>query len=381
MSHKIIPLGKISDLITSGSRGWAEYYSESGALFLRMTNLPKKGIQLLLHDNKYVSVPEGANEGKRTSVKTGDVLISITAELGKIGYVENTFIGEAYVNQHICLVRIKPKAANSKFIAYYLSAQKQRNLLNRFNDSSAKSGLNLSTINNFPISLPNIKTQNHIVDILSLWDKSLEKIQSLIAAKEQFYTHTLKQMMCRNQSITEISLAKITTVWKGQQLNKANMNDDGDYDVLNGGIGPSGKTTDWNCEGNTISISNGGNSCGFVNLNAKRFWCGGDRFALKELSSQVNVYFLFHQLKAIQHRVMLLRSGSGIPHIYRSDIERLQITLPPLSEQVHIANYLNCLRDEIQLLQKLLNKCHLQKISLMQKLLTGEWFLKNQEKK
>lgn len=87
-------LGEIAPNITSGSRGWASFYSDDGALFLRMTNLPKNGIGLLLHNNKYVKLPTGSSEGKRTRVKKNDILVSITAELGKIGFVE-TDLGAA----------------------------------------------------------------------------------------------------------------------------------------------------------------------------------------------------------------------------------------------------------------------------------------------
>lgn len=180
-----VKISDISFFVTSGSRGWASYYADSGALFLRMTNLPKNGIKLLLDDNKYVQLPEKSNEGKRTAVQDGDILISITAELGKIGFVEQMPDSEAYINQHICLVRPIQDKVNSKFLAYYLSSQPQRNLLNRLNDSGAKSGLNLSTIAKFPIILPDRKTQEFIVDTLEQWDTAIEKIEALIDAKER----------------------------------------------------------------------------------------------------------------------------------------------------------------------------------------------------
>lgn len=151
-------LGKISSLITSGSRGWADFYSETGALFLRMTNLPKDGICFLLHDNKFVTLPSTSSEGKRTNVQKNDILISITAELGKIGFVEND-LGEAYVNQHVALVRVSSPKASPKFIAHYLAAAPQRKLLQCLNDAGAKAGLNLQTINKFPVILPPLPEQ------------------------------------------------------------------------------------------------------------------------------------------------------------------------------------------------------------------------------
>ena len=37
-----ITLGDYSETVTSGSRDWAQYYSDSGDKFIRMTNLVRK---------------------------------------------------------------------------------------------------------------------------------------------------------------------------------------------------------------------------------------------------------------------------------------------------------------------------------------------------
>ncbi|MBT1815206.1 hypothetical protein KK061_00005, partial [Enterobacter hormaechei subsp. xiangfangensis] len=97
-------LGKISSFITSGSRDWAQYYSDCGDKFIRMTNLVRDGITLNLSDLKFVRLPENSNEGKRTALQHHDILISITAELGKLGWVPDD-LGTAYINQHTALVR------------------------------------------------------------------------------------------------------------------------------------------------------------------------------------------------------------------------------------------------------------------------------------
>jgi len=87
-----------AELVTSGSRGWARYYSDEGALFLRIGNLTRDHINMRFDDIVLVNPPK-SSEGKRTSVKTGDLLISITADSGIIAVIPTGF-GEAYVNQH-----------------------------------------------------------------------------------------------------------------------------------------------------------------------------------------------------------------------------------------------------------------------------------------
>ena len=64
-------------------RDWAKYYSDTGAKFIRMTNLNRNGINLLLDDLKFVNVKFHSSDEKRTALQANDILMSITAELGK----------------------------------------------------------------------------------------------------------------------------------------------------------------------------------------------------------------------------------------------------------------------------------------------------------
>ena len=74
-------LGHLSKVVTSGSRDWAEYYAEAGAIFVRMGNLSRGSYNLRLSSVQRVNPPRGT-EGARTRLEAGDVLISITGEVG-----------------------------------------------------------------------------------------------------------------------------------------------------------------------------------------------------------------------------------------------------------------------------------------------------------
>lgn len=97
-------LRRFMQFITSGSRGWADHYSSSGSLFLRIGNLRRDSVQLDLSDIQHVEPPKGT-EGERTRVLLGDLLFSITAYLGSIAVIDSD-IGDAYVSQHVALVRL-----------------------------------------------------------------------------------------------------------------------------------------------------------------------------------------------------------------------------------------------------------------------------------
>ncbi len=188
-----IEIGSIAKTITSGSRDWAQHYADTGSKFIRMTNLPRGGIQLLLDDMKFVELPEDSSEGKRTSLEAHDILISITAELGKIGWVPPNF-GIAYINQHTALVRLDLERADARFVAHLLSSEEMNNNINSLNDSGAKAGLNLPTIRTFPLHLPALPEQQKIADFLTSVDVRLQQLNQKKALLEDYKKGVMQQL-------------------------------------------------------------------------------------------------------------------------------------------------------------------------------------------
>jgi type I restriction enzyme S subunit len=146
--------------VTSGSRGWAEYYSEEGAIFLRIGNLEHEDIALDLDDIQRVMPPEGA-EGSRTRVQTNDILISITADVGMVALVD-TDIGEAYINQHVALARPSDEV-NPRFLAWLLASKPTKTQWKLLQRGATKVGLGLDDIRAVQLGLPPLAEQHQIV--------------------------------------------------------------------------------------------------------------------------------------------------------------------------------------------------------------------------
>lgn len=133
----------MSIVVTSGSRGWAQYYADEGARFIRITDLTRDGIALKNDSIKYVKLPDCA-EGKRSRLKPNDVLVSITADLGSIALIPEN-IPEAYINQHIAMIRfINP--VQGKFMSWYLKSDYGQKDLLKNKRGGGKLGLGLDDI-------------------------------------------------------------------------------------------------------------------------------------------------------------------------------------------------------------------------------------------
>ncbi|WP_280471797.1 restriction endonuclease subunit S [Nocardia cyriacigeorgica] len=156
------PAGEFLDFLTSGSRGWARYYSDtSDSLFIRIQNVRKD--ELVLDDIAYVDPPKSA-EAERTRVQPGDVLLSITADLGRTAVVPSN-IGPAYINQHLAILRTRQ--VEPQYLSSYIASPSGQTQLLRRNRQGVKAGLNFNDIRSLLIPIPPTSYQKKYVETLA----------------------------------------------------------------------------------------------------------------------------------------------------------------------------------------------------------------------
>lgn len=368
-------LGKISETVTSGSRDWAQYYSESGSKFIRMTNLRRDNrIYLKLDDLKYVDVKSDSSDGKRTSLQYGDILISITAELGKIGWIPDQF-GEAYINQHTALVRLKKNLASSLFVAHLLSSKHMHYVINSLNDAGAKAGLNLPTIRGIPVLLPPLPEQKKIARILSTWDRAIEVTEKLLSNSQQQKKALMQQLLTGKKRLPgfngewgSMHLGDVVKIGKGKALSSKDL-EQGIYPVIAGGKTSPYNHKDFTHE-NVITVSASGAYAGYVAYHECKIWASD--CSVVEARKNANICFIFQYMLLNQKKIYSLQSGGAQPHIYPKDLSAFRIKVPTLVEQQKIASVLSAADKEIEILEQKLVCLRQEKKALMQQLLTGK---------
>ena len=390
-------LHDICSTVTSGARDWAQHYSENGRKFIRMTNLQRDSIQLKLDDLKYVNIQNDSSDGKRTSLRSGDILMSITAELGKIGWVHDG-LGEAYINQHTALIRVKSNSADSKFIAYLLSSKALNHRINRLNDSGAKAGLNLPTIRSIPLNLPPLPEQKKIAQILSTWDKAITTTEQLLANSQQQKKALMQQLLTGKKRLLDKNGVRFVGQWKdtplgeiveittGTSKSKFVSNTGHNFIIDMGSVSREGKlipSKRTNLESDFLEVGQlvmpkddigGGNIIGRVGLimEANRYVLADHVYALKVTENDS----LFISYLINSHRVnkSLRRKANGTAQLGlgKKDVLKQVVNIPSTLEEQHkIANVLSTADQEITSLQKGLEALKQEKKALMQQLLTG----------
>ena len=188
-------IAKMSQVVTSGSRGWAKYYADEGARFIRITDLTRDKISIKDNNIQFVKLPEKV-EGKRSRLKENDVLISITADLGSIALVPED-IEEAYINQHIAMIRFN-NVAQGRFMAWYLKSDYGQKDLLKNRRGGGKLGLGLDDIKNTLVPVVDNTFAKKVVELIDSRMLICDKIEEIIMK-------VLKQTEALKQSILNIA--------------------------------------------------------------------------------------------------------------------------------------------------------------------------------
>ena len=354
--YKYRNLSDISTLIKDGTHGTHENY-ENGIPLLSAKDINNNKINIPENCRK-ISVDDYNKIYKNYLLKKDDILLTIVGSIGRTALYKNEKVA---FQRSVATIRIDDNN-NSNYIRQYIESPMIINQLNNMTNSSAQGGVYLSSLSKLNFDIPRKEEQLKIANFLSLLDKKIELQSKKIEGLKLFKLCNYDNLFS-NQT-HEVQLKNISKIEKGKQLNNELLIENGSYYMLNGGVSPSGYTNEYNANENTITISEGGNSCGYVNFNKNKFWCGGHCY--KVIPNGINNNYLYHNLKYNEKKIMDLRVGSGLPNIQKKDIENFKISIHNENEQLKISNYFDRYDLKIELEELKLNKLIELKKGLMQ---------------
>ncbi len=182
-SYPISQLSEHIKFLTSGSRGWAQYCVDNGSeWFITIKNV--KDCRISIDNMQPINAPDNA-EAKRTKVQEGDLLISITADLGRTGVVTKEIADHgAYINQHLTCIRLNKEILNPMYVAFFMESPAGKEQFESKNQSAVKAGLNFNSINSLRLLVPPLELQNQFAAFVAQTDKSKLAIQKSLEKLE-----------------------------------------------------------------------------------------------------------------------------------------------------------------------------------------------------
>ena len=258
-----------------------------------------------------------------------------------------------FINPHFLYCRL----ANDTFINYVMKSVK---------GSKMPRG-DKSHIMQYPLSIPGEAEQSKISNFIELLTSRIQ-VQNKIISKYETLIKGLCDIIFPSIEGSILPLKAIVSIEKGQQINGMSLAKTGKYYYLNGGIAPSGYIDDYNTSEETISISEGGNSCGFVSYNLQKFWSGGHCYTLKIMAEQCRSKYLFFYLKYKEKDIMQLRVGSGLPNIQKKSLENFNVKLPNYKKQCFVERVFEVVTAKKGIENALLERFQSQKKFLLSKM-------------
>ena len=277
-----------------------------------------------------------------TSSYNHDGLYVLIGRQGALcGNVRSVF-GKIYITEHAIAV-----AGNEKSDTNFLHYLFLKMNLGQYSDQSAQPGLAVNKLLKLKVLLPSISEQIKIAKLLSLLDERIAVQNRLIEDLKKLRCAVSNKLFQSVKGVA-IPLSCISNIVKGKQINGDFLADVGEYYVMNGGTDPSGYYDNYNVEANTISISEGGNSCGYVQFNRMPFWSGGHCYTIQDIVSDVETLYLYHYLKSKEDSIMKLRIGTGLPNIQKKDLAEFKVIIPAIEQQRTISNILSLLERKTE---------------------------------
>ena len=360
-------LGNIAN-ITGGYAFKSDTLNSIGGKYqvVKMGNLYQN--QLDLHRSpSYTNIL--TSKAENVILRKGDIAITLTGTNNKrdFGY---TYIFEQeknlLLNQRCGLIRTKGDP-------YFLSCLlKTYAFLNQFFESATggtgnQANVSTKAMEMFSVNTPSLKEQKKIGELMALLDERIATQNKIIEDLKKLKS-AISENLFKDVKGNIVMLSEICEIIKGKQINGEFLSESGKYYVMNGGTEPSGYYSDYNVEANTISISEGGNSCGYIQFNPSPFWSGGHCYTIQKIADNVDNLYLYHYLKSQEDAIMKLRIGSGLPNIQKKDLAMFKIKIPAVEQQRTISTFLSSLERKAETEEMLLNAMKKEKQYLLRQM-------------
>lgn len=324
---KIIPISNLLQF-QNGLNGSPEQYGK-GVKFISVGDILNN--IYITYDNIKGLIDIDEKTLNNYSVTYGDILFQRSSEIiNDIGRT-NVYLDKNNIATFGGFVIRGKKIGqyNPVFFNYLLKSPSSRKSIIRLGAGAQHYNIGQENIKTLNFYFPDETEQAKIAYLFSKIDERIQ-IQIKIISDHTSLKEGIYNLMFK-ENHAEFKLKELANIVKGKQINNDQLLSNGFYYMMNGGTSPSGYLNSYNVLENTISVSEGGNSCGYVQFNNSKFWSGGHCYTIQDVNSTlVDNKYLYHYLKYKEKELMNLRIGTGLPNIQKKDLENFMISVPSL---------------------------------------------------
>ena len=270
------------------------------------------------------------------------------------------------------------KFYDADYLYYFMSSKIVKHQYKKMAAGSSVQNLNKDKVGQLKVLVLDKNEQKLIANNLSDIDNLIDYLEKLIGKKKLIKQGVMQELLTGKKRLpgfeSNIIIVKFRDlnikVLKGETITLA-QSVDGKYPVVAGGKTPAYFCNKYNRVGTTITISASGANAGFVGLYKGPIFAS-DCNTISE-SSNFDISYIYYLLLLHQQDIYYLQSGGAQPHIHPKDIYDLKVAyIKDKDEQKAIARILVDLDQEINYLEKILEKYKQIKQGMMEQLLTGK---------
>ena len=367
---------KVSDLLdfySTNSLSWEQLDYNNGKIKNLHYGLIHKGLPTMV-DVAYDSLPYIKEEfmlKSFTLLKEGDVAFADASEdtndVAKAIEVVNCNNQQIVSGLHTIHGRDNSNRTVIGYKGYAFASDSFHKQIRRIAQGTKVFSISVRNFDEVYIGIPSKEEQTKIAKLLTAIDKRIATQNKIIEDLKKLKS-AISERLFKSVKGSTVLLSDLCDIVKGKQINGENLSDSGNYYVMNGGTEPSGYYDNYNVEASTISISEGGNSCGYVQFNTSPFWSGGHCYSIQNIADKVDNMYLYHYLKSNEDAIMKLRIGSGLPNIQKKDLAMFKIIVPKIEWQIKISTFLSSLERKAEIEERIQNVMQKKKLYLLQQM-------------
>ena len=380
-------LGDVCDIL-NGFAFKSEQYVDDGIRIIRIANVQKGYIE----DSTPVFYPFDSREAKKYSLEEGDILMSLTGNVGRVAKLSKEFLPAA-LNQRVACLRIKDGVTLDKaFLFNLLNSDYFEQQCIAASKGVAQKNMSTEWLKEYEIPMFPMEQQkviasvlDKVTELISLRKEQLAKLDQLVKSRfiEMFGDPVTNERGWHVKPLLEIGSCKNGMNFhyedNGVEINCLGVGDFKDHTTINDtSLLPTVSLNEMPSDEYLLKDDD----IVFVRSNGNKALVGrsvavypglvpttfsGFCIRFRKTDDTIVIPYLLRVLKAESIRQKMAGRGANIQNLNQQILGTLVFPVPPIKLQNQFAEFIKQVDKSKLAIQQSLNKLELLKKSLMQK--------------